>query len=131
MKRRIVLLRCLSRTTDAIEALIDLLGASPTDIEAWAELSDLYVDQGMFSQAMFCHEEILLVAPNAWNVRGLPLPEDRRFANRTVRCTHVWAKSYTFRQYQALIQRRPLQSPCDAFAGVSSFATDMSEVTTA
>ena len=69
MKRRIALLRGLSRTTDAIDALIELLEASPTDIEAWTELSDLYIAQGMFSQAEFCLEEVLLVAPNAWNVR--------------------------------------------------------------
>ncbi len=68
MKRRIALLRSLSRTADAIEALVELLGASPTDIEAWTELSDLYVAQGLFSQAEFCLEEVLLVAPNAWNV---------------------------------------------------------------
>ena len=69
MKRRIALLRSLARTTDAIVALVAMLDASPTDIEAWAELSDLYLSQGMFSQAAFCLEEVLLVAPNAWNVR--------------------------------------------------------------
>ena len=47
---------------------MDLLDASPTDIEAWTELSDLYLTQGMFTQAIFCLEEVLLVAPNAWNV---------------------------------------------------------------
>ncbi|KAL9045341.1 MAG: hypothetical protein Q9214_001598 [Letrouitia sp. 1 TL-2023] len=70
IKRRVVLLRGLSRTNDAIEALVGLLGASPTDIEAWAELSDLYMSQRMFPQAAFCQEEILLVAPNAWNTHA-------------------------------------------------------------
>ncbi|KAI4161874.1 MAG: hypothetical protein LQ342_004565 [Letrouitia transgressa] len=70
VKRRVVLLRGLSRTNDAIAALVDLLGASPTDIEAWAELSDLYMSQRMFPQAAFCQEEILLVAPNAWNTHA-------------------------------------------------------------
>ncbi len=68
MKRRVALLRSLSRTADAIQALVKLLEASPTDIEAWTELSDLYFAQGLFSQAEFCLEEVLLVTPNAWNV---------------------------------------------------------------
>ena len=69
MKRRIALLRSLGRTNDAIDALVDLLDSSPTDIEAWSELADLYTSQGLISQAEYCLEEILLVAPNAWNVR--------------------------------------------------------------
>lgn len=68
MKRRAALLRQLSRSSDAINALNELLEISPTDIEAWAELSDLYLSQGLFSQAEFCLEEVLLVSPNAWNV---------------------------------------------------------------
>lgn len=53
---------------EAISALVTLLEASPTDIEAWAELSDLYLSQGLYHQAVYCLEEILLLAPNAWNV---------------------------------------------------------------
>ena len=68
MKRRIALLRTLGRTNDAIDALVELLDASPTDIEAWSELADLYLSQGLFPQAEYCLEEVLLVAPNAWNV---------------------------------------------------------------
>ena len=68
MKRRIALLRTLGRINDAIDALVELLDASPTDIEAWSELADLYLSQGLFSQAEYCLEEVLLVAPNAWNV---------------------------------------------------------------
>ena len=41
---------------------------SPTDMESWAELSDLYLSLSMFQQAIFCLEEVLLIAPNAWNV---------------------------------------------------------------
>jgi tetratricopeptide (TPR) repeat protein len=52
----------------AIEALVEFLETSPTDAEAWCELSDLYQMHGMNSRAMFCLEEALLVAPNAWNV---------------------------------------------------------------
>ncbi|KAM0802582.1 hypothetical protein BDR22DRAFT_803141 [Usnea florida] len=69
-KRRIALLRHLSRTADAIDALTELLESSPTDTEAWTELSDLYRAQNMFPQAVFCLEEVLLVAPNAWNIHA-------------------------------------------------------------
>lgn len=47
---------------------MELLEASPTDIEAWTELSDLYLSKGLYPQAEFCLEEVLLAAPNAWNV---------------------------------------------------------------
>ncbi|KAL8737484.1 MAG: hypothetical protein Q9181_001644 [Wetmoreana brouardii] len=69
-KRRVALLRSLSREGDAINALIELLEASPTDIEAWAELSELYISQGCYQQAEFCLEEILLSTPNAWNIHA-------------------------------------------------------------
>ncbi|MCJ1356398.1 MAG: hypothetical protein MMC33_006393 [Icmadophila ericetorum] len=70
LKRRVALLQDLSRQTDAIEALTELLETSPTDVEAWAELSDLYVSQAMYPQAIFCLEEVLLIAPNAWNIHA-------------------------------------------------------------
>ncbi|KAL8675306.1 MAG: hypothetical protein Q9168_000263 [Polycauliona sp. 1 TL-2023] len=69
-KRRIALLRALSRESDAINGLAELLEASPTDIESWAELSELYVSQGLYQQAEFCLEEILLSTPNAWNIQA-------------------------------------------------------------
>ncbi|KAL9103013.1 MAG: hypothetical protein Q9163_001903 [Psora crenata] len=69
-KRRIALLRILSRYADAMDALVELLKSSPTDIEAWVELSDLYLSQGLYPQAIFCLEEVLLVAPNAWNIHA-------------------------------------------------------------
>jgi tetratricopeptide (TPR) repeat protein len=69
MKRRIALLRSMSRLSDAVSALTELVGAIPTDAEAWCELADLYQSQGMSSQAIFCLEEVLLITPNAWNVR--------------------------------------------------------------
>lgn len=47
---------------------MELLENSPTDVEAWTELSDLYVSQAMYPQASFCLEEVLLISPNAWNV---------------------------------------------------------------
>ena len=62
------MLRKLSRQSEAIVALVDLLEVSPNDIEAWSELSDLYLSQGLYAQAVFCLEEVLLTIPNAWNV---------------------------------------------------------------
>ncbi|KAL4993675.1 hypothetical protein BDV10DRAFT_178636 [Aspergillus recurvatus] len=70
LKRRIALLRSLSRYTDAISSLIQLLEATPTDAEAWCELAELYQSQGMSLQAVFSLEEALLIVPHAWNVHA-------------------------------------------------------------
>lgn len=70
LKRRITLLRSLSRPTEAISSLIQLLGATPTDAEAWCELAELYHSQGMCPQAIFSLEEALLGVPHAWNVHA-------------------------------------------------------------
>jgi tetratricopeptide (TPR) repeat protein len=72
-KRRIALLKTLKKTPEAITALNELLDSSPIDAEAWAELADLYVSQGMYAQGIFALEEVLLITPNAWNVRD-PVP---------------------------------------------------------
>lgn len=48
--------------------LVQLLGFAPTDAEAWSELADLYLSQGMYSQAIYALEEVLVMTPNAWNV---------------------------------------------------------------
>lgn len=58
----------MGKTTEAIQSLNQVLDTCPTDAEAWSELSDLYVSQGMYQQAIFALEEVLLVTPNAWNV---------------------------------------------------------------
>lgn len=68
-KRRIALLRNVGKSNEAISALVELLDISPTDAEAWAELADLYFVQGSYEKAVYCLEEVLLVMPNAWNVR--------------------------------------------------------------
>jgi ER membrane protein complex subunit 2 len=67
-KRRVAVLKALGRTQDAITAITALLQNSPTDVEAWAEASELYASQGAWGQAIFCAEEVLLVMPNAWSV---------------------------------------------------------------
>jgi tetratricopeptide (TPR) repeat protein len=67
-KRRIALLKSIGQIPDAMIQLVALLKVSPTDAEAWAELADMYLGQGMLDQAIFSLEEVLLVQPNAWNV---------------------------------------------------------------
>jgi tetratricopeptide (TPR) repeat protein len=74
-KRRVALLVSMGRIQLAIGVLVDLLQISPTDAEAWAELSDLYLSQNCYDQAVFCLEEVLLVMPNAWNVSYSFLPD--------------------------------------------------------
>jgi len=69
-KRRIALLRSMNRVPEATQQLVDFLQVSPTDAEAWAELSDLYFVQNSYEQAMFCLEEVLLILPNAWNMHA-------------------------------------------------------------
>lgn len=61
-------MRSISRPVEAITALVELLDNTPTDAEAWAELSDIYQTQGLYQQAIFCLEEVLLIIPYAWNV---------------------------------------------------------------
>ncbi|KAK5663004.1 hypothetical protein OQA88_6418 [Cercophora sp. LCS_1] len=69
-KRRIALLRSMGRLSDAVSSLVQLLDFLPTDAEAWSELADLYLLQGMYQQAIYATEEVLVLAPNAWNVHA-------------------------------------------------------------
>lgn len=81
MKRRIALLRSMGRLSDAGSALVQLLDFSPTDSEAWSELSDLYFSQGLYPQAIYAMEEVLILAPNAWNVRNATVKQSKPYAN--------------------------------------------------
>ncbi|ROV87887.1 hypothetical protein VMCG_10291 [Cytospora schulzeri] len=69
-KRRISLLRTLGRTSDAVSGLTALLDFCPVDAEAWSELADIYVSQGLYAQAIYSLEEVLVLAPNAWNMHA-------------------------------------------------------------
>lgn len=69
-KRRAALLRSMGRTSEAVTALTYLLDSSPIDAESWAELADVYLTQGLYDQAIFSLEEVLLVTPNAWNIHA-------------------------------------------------------------
>ncbi|KXJ93156.1 hypothetical protein Micbo1qcDRAFT_161100 [Microdochium bolleyi] len=69
-KRRVGLLKSMNRIPDAILALTGLLDFCPTDAESWAELSDLYFSQGLYAQAIFALEEVVVLQPNAWNIHA-------------------------------------------------------------
>ena len=58
----------MGRTSDAVSSLVQFLSFSPTDGEGWSELADMYLAQGMYQQAIYALEEVLVMAPNAWNV---------------------------------------------------------------
>jgi tetratricopeptide (TPR) repeat protein len=66
----------MGRLPDAASSLVQLLGFSPTDAEAWSELADLYLAQGMYQQAIYAMEEVLVLAPNAWNASSLHRSND-------------------------------------------------------
>ncbi|KAI1138975.1 tetratricopeptide [Hypoxylon sp. FL0543] len=70
LKRRVALLRSVGRISESVSALISLLDISPTDAEAWGELADLYFSEGLYPQAIFALEEVLVLQPNAWNIHA-------------------------------------------------------------
>lgn len=67
-------MRSLGRVPDAVSGLVALLDMSPTDAEAWSELSDVYLSQGLYPQSIYALEEVLVLVPNAWNVSVTPCP---------------------------------------------------------
>ncbi|KAF4460707.1 kinetoplast-associated KAP [Fusarium albosuccineum] len=69
-KRRVALLRSMGKAPEAISSLVWLLEFNPTDAEAWGELADLYLSQGLYSQAIYALEEVLVLIPNAWNMHA-------------------------------------------------------------
>lgn len=58
----------MGRKADAIAAINALIEYDTTDAEAWAEAADMYLEEGLYSQAMFALDEVLALSPNAWNV---------------------------------------------------------------
>ncbi|KAH6606330.1 hypothetical protein Trco_005483 [Trichoderma cornu-damae] len=69
-KRRIALLRAMGKPAESIEALVQFLDFASTDAEAWTELADLYLSQGLYGQAIYAQEEALIIVPNAWNLHA-------------------------------------------------------------
>ncbi|KAJ6262395.1 hypothetical protein Dda_3203 [Drechslerella dactyloides] len=69
-KRRITLLHHLNKKPEAIAALVALIDLNPTDAESWSQLAQYYFEITMYSQAIYCLEEVLLILPNAYNVHA-------------------------------------------------------------
>lgn len=69
-KRRCALLRSMGQTEQALQALTNLIDTSPTDAESWSELGEFYVELGMYEQAVWSFEEVVLLMPNAWNMQA-------------------------------------------------------------
>ncbi|KAG5975646.1 hypothetical protein E4U55_007605 [Claviceps digitariae] len=69
-KRKVALLRSMGKLPEAISSLNSLLDICPTDPEAWSELADMYVSQGLYAQAIYALEEVLVLSPNAWNIHA-------------------------------------------------------------
>lgn len=96
----------MGKTTEAITALTKYLDVSPTDSEAWAEISDLYISQGMYAQGIFALEEVLLIAPNAWNVS--PNLIERWYSADVRRYMLVWARSCTWLHLPTILGPRSI-----------------------
>ena len=64
-KRKIALLRSRGQLEGAAGALVTFLETWQSDLEAWAELGEVYTLLGLHRQAAFCIEELLAAAPGA------------------------------------------------------------------
>lgn len=58
----------MGKTAESIAALNTLLEFNTTDSEAWAELADMYMDEGLYAQAIYAMEEVVVLQPNSWTV---------------------------------------------------------------
>lgn len=115
-------MKSLNKTTEAITALTNFIDASPTDAEAWAELSDLYVSQGMYPQGIFALEEVLLITPNAWNVSTTLEHRVSEWPNAdSYRCMLVWEKFCLWLPVQpTLVRTSTLSNRFEDSVGVSN-----------
>lgn len=87
------MLRSVDKVADAVTTLKHLLEISPTDAEAWSELADIYLSQGVYTQAIFALEEVLLLMPTAWNVSDRRRPNPKTIATNVSRSTPDSARS--------------------------------------
>jgi tetratricopeptide (TPR) repeat protein len=58
-KRKVALLSGQGRLAQAASALVAYLETFQSDLDAWAELADIYSSLGLYRQAAFCLEELL------------------------------------------------------------------------
>ncbi|CAO3635434.1 unnamed protein product [Cunninghamella blakesleeana] len=63
-KRQIALLKARNKEAEAVDALTKYLDTYYDDHEAWYELCELYLNQYLYEQAVFCCEELILLQPS-------------------------------------------------------------------
>ncbi|XP_046967150.1 ER membrane protein complex subunit 2-A-like [Vanessa cardui] len=63
-KRRVAILKAQGLIQEAIKELVDYLKKFMSDMEAWQELSELYLQVQEYSKAAFCAEELILHQPH-------------------------------------------------------------------
>ena len=64
MKRIVALERDRDRSSEAITILNKYLEINQQDMEAWLELTDIYLARLNYAKAQFCYEEVLSLQPN-------------------------------------------------------------------
>ncbi|KDQ62320.1 hypothetical protein JAAARDRAFT_149119 [Jaapia argillacea MUCL 33604] len=62
-KRKISVLRRMGKIERAVEALVEYLDTFYTDVEAWAELADIYSSCNQYTSAMQSLSHVLLLSP--------------------------------------------------------------------
>ncbi|KAM3956286.1 ER membrane protein complex subunit 2 [Aphomia sociella] len=63
-KRRVAILKARGQITEAIKELVDYLKKFMSDVEAWQELCELYLQVQDYSRAAYCAEELILHQPH-------------------------------------------------------------------
>lgn len=63
-KRRVAILKAQGLVNEAIKELVDYLKKFMSDVEAWQELCNLYLQVQDYQRAVFCAEELLLHQPH-------------------------------------------------------------------
>ncbi|XP_068622901.1 ER membrane protein complex subunit 2-like [Battus philenor] len=63
-KRRVAVFKALGLIDEAIKELVDYLKKFMSDVEAWQELSELYLQMQEYGRAAFCVEELILHQPH-------------------------------------------------------------------
>ncbi|XP_050349461.1 ER membrane protein complex subunit 2-A-like [Nymphalis io] len=63
-KRRVAILKAQGLIQEAIKELVEYLKKFMSDMEAWQELSELYLQVQEYSKAAYCAEELILHQPH-------------------------------------------------------------------
>ncbi|KAI9298812.1 TPR-like protein [Neoconidiobolus thromboides FSU 785] len=63
LKRRIAINKTVGNIKETIIGLNDYLKLNPMDMEAWKELSNIYIDDNKYLEASHCIEELILFEP--------------------------------------------------------------------